>query len=333
MAWRIEEQVIRGELDNRVRGRVTGRIWLAGRERPLELALAGNPWRDLAGRRIEFVNPSAQAGDLSGLADAQHGVIGDCTASRKAKVPDVNAEELSALLQAHQPFPWHWANCVYLEWFSDANGRVVIESGHYQVTVSLEAAWTMSAAEEQRQRDANAAALLRFMDRLQRGAPHIEIAGEPPAPPAAAAADWSDPGGDEPPPSTDVSRRHIVAEQALELRVRMQWAVESRGWVPQIAAADHPVVRLVAATTQAGGKLAGALNGAWPPPAAGRRAAADRLNQASEYLEQALLAAMACRAQHLVDAVWLRGVVAELEALAAACEQLRRELGGAGDGG
>ena len=31
MAWRIEEAVVRGEIDSRGRGRVTGRIWFAGR--------------------------------------------------------------------------------------------------------------------------------------------------------------------------------------------------------------------------------------------------------------------------------------------------------------
>ena len=32
MAWRIEEQVLRGEIDNRTPGRVIGKIWLFGRE-------------------------------------------------------------------------------------------------------------------------------------------------------------------------------------------------------------------------------------------------------------------------------------------------------------
>ena len=32
MAWRIHEQILRGEIDNRTRGRVTGRVWLAGIE-------------------------------------------------------------------------------------------------------------------------------------------------------------------------------------------------------------------------------------------------------------------------------------------------------------
>ena len=64
MAWRIDGAVVRGELDNRVRGRVTGRIWFAGRAEPVVLELEGNCWRDLAGRRLEFTNPQPKPGDV-----------------------------------------------------------------------------------------------------------------------------------------------------------------------------------------------------------------------------------------------------------------------------
>jgi hypothetical protein len=96
MAWRIDESVIRGEIDNRTRGRVTGRIWFEGVTAPVELDLAGNAWRDLAGRKLEFVNPVAVKPPLLTSTDAgfglrQQGVIGDCTASRRVKVPEVPA--------------------------------------------------------------------------------------------------------------------------------------------------------------------------------------------------------------------------------------------------
>src|SRR5262245_18749076 len=118
MAWRIDESVVRGEIDNRTRGRVTGRIWLAGREEPVELELAGNGWRDVAGRRLEFVNPSPRPIDLNSLATRTTGVIGDCTASRKVKVVAVSKEEFRNLSRQRKPFPWHWGNSLYLEWFS-----------------------------------------------------------------------------------------------------------------------------------------------------------------------------------------------------------------------
>ena len=35
MAWRIDEQVIRGEIDNRTPGKVRGQLWLVGRDEPI----------------------------------------------------------------------------------------------------------------------------------------------------------------------------------------------------------------------------------------------------------------------------------------------------------
>ena len=166
MAWRIDESVIRGEIDNRTRGRITGRIWIAGRSEPLELELTGNAWRDLAGRKLEFVNPSPTHNPPDGLTTRQTGVIGDCTASRKVKVPDVSKKERIELYKQKQPFPWHWSNSLYLEWYSNTNGRIVIESASFQLTMGPESAWDMSVSEEEAQRSANAEAMEVFMSRL-----------------------------------------------------------------------------------------------------------------------------------------------------------------------
>lgn len=154
MAWRIDESVIRGEIDNRVRCRVTGLIWFTGRAEPVELDLAGNAWRDLAGRRLEFVNPDPKPGDLKDLAARQTGVIGDCTASRKVKVPEIPLEQIGEYYAQKKPWPWHWGNSLYLEWFSTTNGRVVIESATFQLTIASDAAWKMTPEEEQTQRRA-----------------------------------------------------------------------------------------------------------------------------------------------------------------------------------
>ncbi len=158
--------MVHGEIDNRERGRVTGRIWFAGREEPVELELKGNAWRDLAGRRLEFVNPKPVVGDVSFLRAQQVGVVGDCTASRKVRVPELSREEFAAYYKARKPFPWHWANSLYLEWFSAANGRIVIESADYQLTVTDGPTWEMSEAEETDQLRANATALTDFMRQL-----------------------------------------------------------------------------------------------------------------------------------------------------------------------
>lgn len=171
MAWRIDEAVVRGEIDNRTRDRVTGRIWLEGLAEPVDLALTGNAWRDLAGRRLEFVNPVAVKKPLSaearaGFARRQTGVIGDCTASRRVKVPEVTMEELLELAEQGKPYPWHWGNSLYLEWFSETNGRVVIESASYLLTVAPDIAWDMTVAEEEAQRRKNAGAMGGFIQQL-----------------------------------------------------------------------------------------------------------------------------------------------------------------------
>ncbi len=179
MAWRLHDQLVRGEIDNRIRGRVTGRIWMEGWREPLALALDGNAWRDLAGHRLLFGNPQPQKGPTDGLSILQQGVVGDITASRKVRVPEVDVAEMMRLASAGLDYPWHWGNALYLEWFSSANGRVVIESAGYELTLDGEAFWIMTPEEEDSQRRANGQALAGFMQRLTGGlAEATAIAGE-----------------------------------------------------------------------------------------------------------------------------------------------------------
>jgi hypothetical protein len=168
MAFRIHEQVLRGEIDNRVKGRVTGTIWLEGRGQPLILELKGNPWRDLAGHLLRFTNPDPKPGVPEGLAAVQQGQVGDITASRKVKVLDCSMDEFVEHYKNRTPFPWHWGNSLYLEWYSEANGRVVIESSDYALVLEGEAAWTMTAGEEEAQAVENEKAMEGFMGDMAR---------------------------------------------------------------------------------------------------------------------------------------------------------------------
>ena len=168
MAWRIDTAVIRGEIDNRTRGRVMGKLWFVGRAAPVELELDGNCWRDLAGRKLEFINPQPEPVELRGFAGRQQGSVGDITASRKVKVPEIPLDQIGEYYAARKPFPWHWGNSLYLEWFSQRNGRVVIESAGFELKIHPEAAWEMSPAEETGQREKNGAAMTGFMDRLAK---------------------------------------------------------------------------------------------------------------------------------------------------------------------
>lgn len=164
MAWRIDEQIVRGEIDNSTPGIVTGKIWLIGRDEPVDLKLTGNPWRDLAGHILKFTNPNPKSGIGSDLGSFQKGAVGDMTASRKVKVPECSMEELMEFYVKKQPFPWHWGNSLYLEWYSQTNGRVVIESAEYQLELNPEPAWILTEDDERAQQESAAQAMVDFME-------------------------------------------------------------------------------------------------------------------------------------------------------------------------
>lgn len=166
MAWRIEEQVVRGEIDCRAPGRVVGKIWLAGDGEVVQLELTGNPWRDLAGHVLKFTNPDPQPVDGSTISPVQEGMVGEMTASRKVKIPDCSMDQLMELCAAKQPFPWHWGNTLYLEWYSRTNGRVVIEAANYHLELDLEPAWILTEEEEAAQRAASAELLAKFTEQI-----------------------------------------------------------------------------------------------------------------------------------------------------------------------
>lgn len=168
MAWRIDEAVTHGEIDNTVEGRTTGRIWLTGRDEPLALNLVGDCWRDLAGTRLHFKNPSpVPATDANALDIDQTGIVGDMTASRKSKVPTVDREELHRFYQNGRAIPFEWRNILYLEWFSEINGRVVIESAECTMEISPHE-WEMDADAEEAQKLANLHAMRDFMAQVIR---------------------------------------------------------------------------------------------------------------------------------------------------------------------
>jgi hypothetical protein len=178
MAFRIHESVVRGEIDNRVKGIVRGRIWLEGRAEPLVLALKGNAWPDLAGCLLRFANPQKRiplAPD-DPLHSTQRGSIGDLTASRKVRVFDVPLEEALEMFDRKEKPPEHMANCLYLEWFSEANGRVVIESPDYELAIS-EPEWRMTPDEEADRARQAAEGMAGFMGRLTEAVERLKPPG------------------------------------------------------------------------------------------------------------------------------------------------------------
>ena len=131
------------------------------------LELKGNAWPDLAGCLLTFTNPQKRISDprLESLQALQSGVVGDLTASRKVRVFDRPLEESLEMIHRKEKPPEHMANCLYLEWFSEANGRVVIESADYELTVSAPE-WRMTREEEDERGRQAATAMEDFMKQL-----------------------------------------------------------------------------------------------------------------------------------------------------------------------
>jgi len=182
MAWRIEQAVVWGEIDNSVEGHTRGCIWLVGRDVPLQLSLDGDCWRDLAGTRLHFENAAPRHDpETAGLAVDQSGVIGDMTASRKAKIRLGGAEGLAASCCGPQETPFEWRNTLYLEWFSEFNGRVVIEASTFTLRISAHE-WELDEDAEAAQKLANLNAMRDFMtlviQRRDAEVPGAEPAGE-----------------------------------------------------------------------------------------------------------------------------------------------------------
>lgn len=169
MAWRPDKCIVRGEIDNTVKGRVTGKIWLLGREEPMVLDLNGDGWPDVAGTKLTFVNPNpvAQPEYDDGLRMNQTGAVGDITASQKVKqftVPDEVWLKAYEERRMHE-IPWEMKNALYLEWFSDFNGRIVVQATGYEITIS-EKHWEIDPDEQAAQQALNEAEMQSYMEKM-----------------------------------------------------------------------------------------------------------------------------------------------------------------------
>ena len=171
MAWRPDKCIIRGEIDNTVKGRVTGSIWLLGREQPMVLDLSGDAWPDVAGTKLTFVNPSPapQPEYAEGLRLNQTGSVGDITASQKVKKFTVPDEEWMQALKAKRlhEVPWEMKNALYLEWFSDFNGRVVVQTTEFEITLS-ERQWELDPDDHVAQQALNEADMATYLEQLEK---------------------------------------------------------------------------------------------------------------------------------------------------------------------
>ena len=165
MALRIDKAVARGWIDNRVRGRVTGEIHIIGMNSPIRLDLEGDCLPDMAGRLCEFTNPAPELNERLVINESQTGKTGDMTASRRCRVPDISPMEYYAMRKNGGDPPSHMSNVLYLEWFSERNGRVVVEVPDADINISFPQ-WKMTPEEEETRRRTNIENLRNFLDRL-----------------------------------------------------------------------------------------------------------------------------------------------------------------------
>jgi len=119
MAFRPTHCLIEGELDNTRLGEVSGWIRFAGIKDPVVLKLRGNFHRDIQGAKIRFKGEGRQdrsddLASMEGFSTCQNGKVGDITAG----LP-----------------PAEYTNYPYIEWYSEENGRVVLELDKDQVEV------------------------------------------------------------------------------------------------------------------------------------------------------------------------------------------------------
>jgi len=117
MAWRPYDQLIEGVLDNTVPGKVTGWMNFIGKEETVTFDLNGDFHRDIRGASVLIHGDNSAEPDeakkyMKGFGTVQQGNVGDMTAGRE---------------------PVDYVEYGYFEWFSEANGRVVIEVEPEQV--------------------------------------------------------------------------------------------------------------------------------------------------------------------------------------------------------
>jgi hypothetical protein len=119
MAWRPHEYLIHGILDNRTEGKVTGELRFHGLDEPVLLELEGDFHRDIRGTRIHLYGYGAEFREdakeyMRGMDARQIGRAGDITSGLE---------------------PADYVDYPYIEWYSDSNGRIVLELDADQIIV------------------------------------------------------------------------------------------------------------------------------------------------------------------------------------------------------
>jgi hypothetical protein len=295
MAWRIGENVVRGDIDNRLPGIIKGTLYLEGVNSPVSLELEGNCEPDLAGRQLIFRNPSPRAGtSLEGFNPAQCGDVGIMTATSMVTIPTIPPEEVTRRIQEDKPIPICWSESLHLEWFSD-NGRVLIEGSGFVCQLS---------APKWRLCDETHEWLQRVKAREHDG--YFPAEEEP------SEDEDSDESNGEPFSAKDLNialpppdgyRPHPLAQDAAELLVRMIFESKYKRFYVEDAIQNHPLEMMIESMAAATVRLAHALAHASEWSAA---ETIHRLKRAHWALVQASESAGLAKHVRAAEAGWLK---------------------------
>ena len=128
MAWRPTHLVISGELDNSINGKITGFIKFYGLDKNVIFDLRGNFHRDIRGAKIKFHSEEYMEQDekeaqeyMKSFYLTQTGNAGDITLGLPTGKKD------------NGDLTYEYGSLPYFEWYSEENGRVVIELDAEQI--------------------------------------------------------------------------------------------------------------------------------------------------------------------------------------------------------
>jgi hypothetical protein len=171
MAWRPTDWVLEGELDNTTMNWTIGWVRLRDRDEPLKLKLLGNCHTDLAGWKFRIVRTDpipdwVGQPNYEGIATDQTGTIGDVTADQVLQHYECSAEEFVRRVHAGDRPPTTLRKSLYLEWYSNRNGRVVIQDTRLAVERIGERAFELTEEQWLEQAKQNRDEIHHFMAQL-----------------------------------------------------------------------------------------------------------------------------------------------------------------------
>ncbi len=173
----LESSVLGGYLSNEVPGLITGMLNIAGQRQPVRMELSGNFMRDIAGCRVDLLNPlpDTDVDMLESFAPLQTGQAGVMTASHRAvQLP----RRKSAMAAGYAiPDPTGLKNLIFLEWFNQDNQRILIQSWHLQLRVTAPR-WSLSRDAETAQMRQNRARRKHFLLNRSRSGPKTTPLGQ-----------------------------------------------------------------------------------------------------------------------------------------------------------